>query len=238
MNSPFARQKAIFLLIVGGAVILAGTAVGIVTWRAVQPTPNLPATATAETANAERETRLQAEVAATAASATATAVSARATEVALKATEAALSAAAGASTGPVLGQGETWDGLKIEIIDLKADAWPLIQAHNQFNDPPLPGRRMMLVTLRITNVSGDPQTPIKLDESDFKVMGSLKTPYTTYGEETRCGVVPDAVDGTLLPGQSMSGNICVQVPVDETGFVLIYDRYSGDMPAVTIPFSE
>ncbi len=50
-----------------------------------------------------------------------------------------------APTGTV----KTWNGLLISVEDVDPNAWPLIKAHNQFNDPPLNGRQMLLITLRV-----------------------------------------------------------------------------------------
>lgn len=132
----------------------------------------------------------------------------------------------------------TWNGLQIEILAVNLNGWPLLQAYNQFNDPPLSGRRMMLINIKLTNVSGPAGEYIPVTATDFQVIGSHNTAYSTYAEETRCGVVPDALDGILPQNTWMSGNVCVQVPTDERDFKLIYEPYGGDQPALYFDLPE
>lgn len=43
-------------------------------------------------------------------------------------------------------------GWEITVVDVNGDAWPAIQAENEYNDPPEQGYRMVLITVRVTNV--------------------------------------------------------------------------------------
>lgn len=132
----------------------------------------------------------------------------------------------------------TWNGLQIEILEVNRDGWPLLQAFNQFNDPPVPDRQMMLIYLKLTNVAGPKGEYVPITATDFQVIGSHNTPYSTYAEESHCGVVPDDLEG-ILPQQGwMSGNICVQVPQDEQEFKLIYEPSGGDYPALYFALPE
>jgi hypothetical protein len=168
--------------------------------------------------------------------ATATVVAFRSTEIAIAVTEAALTSAP--PSPAVLGSNYTWDDLLIEIVAVNKDAWLLVQANNQFNDPPAAGKRMLLITVKITSV-GDPEAePIRIAQSNFKVVGDRHVVYNTYGEETSCGVVPDALNGVVAHDHSMTGTVCVQVPEDEGNFILVYDRYTGGDPAIYIPLLE
>jgi len=123
----------------------------------------------------------------------------------------------------------TRDGLKIDIAGINYNAWPLIKAHNYLNDPPLDGMTMLLITLRVTNVAGAPEEPVKLWDSDFKLVGSRKTMYETY--QVSCGVIPDELNGVVAPGHFFDANICFQISTDETDFQLIYAP-SSSTPAV------
>jgi hypothetical protein len=178
--------------------------------------------------------------------ATAAAVAVRATEVALTATEVAVAATRAAAENP-LPVGETaagtdeltWNGLKIRVVAVNREAWPLIQAQNQNNEPPLPGKTMLLITAEVTNVAGPEETPVSINTSDFKLIGERRLLYTTYDEESRCGVIPDELDGVVArQSYPMSGNICFQVPQAEGGFQLVYEQYVGDYPAVYIDLPE
>ena len=183
---------------------------------------------------------------------TAAALSNRATAVSLAATAVALGQAnaplpvntpspesGSLNPPPSLSENLTWDGLRIDILSVNNDAWSLVQAQNPNNDPPLRGKRMMMVTVQVTNVEGQSDEPIKVNAMDFSLMGNRRVVYGPYGSETSCGVVPDELDGVVAPGGgSISGNICVQVPQDEKDFVLIYERFVGDHPAVYFRVSE
>ena len=139
-------------------------------------------------------------------------------------------------TSGILGGKETWNGLEIKILKFTKDGWPLIEAHNQFNDPPIKGKEMLLVTIEVRKVSAEGEDTISVDSSDFKVVGDKKIIYTTFSSETSCGVVPDRLDGVVTADHSISGAICVQVPKGEENFILIYETYVGGNPAVYIPF--
>lgn len=138
---------------------------------------------------------------------------------------------------------QTWNGLEITILNYTKEGWPLIEAQNHLNEPPLEGKKMLLITVEVKRVKGageDPagEEPVSITASDFTVVGDFKEVYTTYNEHTRCGVIPDRLDGVVTYDYSISGSICVQVPEDEGGFILVYDDYSGGDPAVYIPLPE
>jgi len=171
-------------------------------------------------------------------SATATVMALRSTKIALAATEVALTAPPPTPTAstlnPILGGQKTWNGLHIQVTDVQTNAWPLIQAYNQNNTPPLPGKRMLLVTLKITAPDNKEDTPLTIDDTDFKVVGERKKIYTTYSEETRCGVIPGRLGGVVTADFPLTGSICVQTPENEEDFVLIYEDYTGSQPAIYI----
>ncbi len=171
--------------------------------------------------------------------ATVTVVALQSTKVAIAATEAALlapplPAATSSTIDPILSGEKTWNGLHIQVTNVQKDAWYLVQTYNQYNDPPLPGKRMLLITLNITAPDNKETAPIVVQESDFKVVGDKKEIYTTYDEGTRCGVIPGQLGGVVSANFSLVGSICVQVPEDEEGFSLIYESYLGNQPAVYI----
>ena len=110
------------------------------------------------------------------------------------------------------------NGTEIVVTNITADAWGLVRAENQFNDPPGEGNRFYLVAVEVANVSGDDS--INVFESDFKLIGENRTVYTTFDDS--CGVIPDPLDGELFVGGRTSGNICFQIPQGEGGLVLIH----------------
>jgi hypothetical protein len=180
--------------------------------------------------------------------ATITAVAIRATDVALSATEIAVAATKAAIEGKDQPQETlsgrpgsddlTWEGLQIEITNVVDGAWPLIKAQNQNNEPPLQNRKMLLITVRISSADGPKEEAIALDDSDFQLIGSFNQLYTSWGELTGCGVVPDDLDGVVARNIWLEGNVCFQVPLDETGFKLIYQPRTGDYPALYFDVPE
>jgi hypothetical protein len=98
---------------------------------------------------------------------------------------------------------------------------------------------MLMITVEVTNVAGSEETPVGINTSDFQLIGERRQLYTTYNEESNCGVIPDDLDGVVArQSYPMSGNICFQVPQDEGGFQLIYEPYVGDYPAVYIDLPQ
>ena len=77
------------------------------------------------------------------------------------------------------------NGTEIVVTNITADAWGLVRAENQFNDPPGEGNRFYLVAVEVANVSGDDS--INVSESDFKLIGENRTVYTTFDDS--CGVI-------------------------------------------------
>ena len=142
----------------------------------------------------------------TAVSIRSTLVSVEATQAAIEATETALNASSisSSSLAPLPETATTWDGLHIEVIEVNHDAWPLIKAHNQFNDSPESNKRMMLVTLRVSNVEGPEEEFIRLSTSDFAFIGNQQILYKTFRDEVRCGVIPNRLDSTLERGMTMT----------------------------------
>ena len=71
----------------------------------------------------------------------------------------------------------TWDGLRVEIVDVNYDAWALVTAQNQFNDPPLAGKSMLMVTVPIF-------VPLETGLQRFSVIpaGSRRASILTNGE--------------------------------------------------------
>ncbi len=102
------------------------------------------------------------------------------------------------STSPPAGLGEsrdnpvpvgvpflTSDGFEWTVVGVDFDAWPEVQAENQFNDPPAEGNRMIMVTLKVTNVSSE-EEPAHVSSYDWELLGSKSVLY-----DTSCGVIPD-----------------------------------------------
>jgi hypothetical protein len=119
---------------------------------------------------------------------------------------------------------DTWltpNGLEIAVESINLDAWNVVLAENQFNDPPAGGNRHLMINLNVSNKSGGP-TPIDVSQYDFHIVGSTGL-YRGQGSQ-RCGVIPNPVGATLYSGGALQGNICFEVGETETEFILSYGR--------------
>ena len=103
----------------------------------------------------------------------------------------------------------------IQIVPVDTDAWPEIQAENQFNDPPPAGKRFVLWTVQIWNQRGSFDEPEVAWEYGFQLVGNRGVEYTPAGES--CGYTPSSLFERLYLGGSGTGTICVAVPIDEVG---------------------
>lgn len=130
---------------------------------------------------------------------------------------------AGQSRGDPIPLGQTLEvppGWEVTVIGVNPDAWPVVQAENMFNDPPEEGYRMVLITVRVTNVQAGDEPDI-IGEGDFELVGSRGQVYKAY--ERSCGVTPNQLSAELFPGGTADGTVCFQAGTDETDLVLIAD---------------
>jgi hypothetical protein len=96
----------------------------------------------------------------------------------------------------------------VDAVDL--DAWPEIQAENQFNAPPAAGRQFVMFHVTTTYAGTD--TANAGFDLNWAVVGSLGN---TFGGsmDDYCGVIPEDLDnaGELFAGATAEGNVCVSV---------------------------
>lgn len=212
-----------FFAIIGLAVVTVCflAPAGLFLTRQFGP-PDPAATAQAE---ADRAAAVLATEAALNNLATDTALAAKAAEIEATQTTLAVTPPATASERDL-----TWDGLRLEVTAVERNAWPLIQAQNANNEPPEIDWTMLLITLRVSNVEGSPETPLSLRESDFQLIDSRGRTYKSF--ERSCQVIPDELDVTLGLSHTADGNVCFQVPESGEGFQLIYQPF--DLPTTTL----
>jgi len=120
----------------------------------------------------------------------------------------------------------TDDGLGITVMSVDADAWPEVKAENYYNDPPKAGYRFLMAKVRIQVVDGYFTNPINVSAYGFGVVGSSAVLAGTCGSYP---LLPDELAATMFHGGVTQGNLCVEVPEDETD-LLIY--YKGDSATV------
>ena len=107
------------------------------------------------------------------------------------------------------------------VTGIVEDAWTIVQAENQFNDPPEPGNRFYMLTVAVSYVSG--ADSLKVAEADYSLIGDNRTVYTPFGNS--CGVIPDSLEAELFPGGQTEGNICFQIEADDGNFILIHEPF-------------
>jgi hypothetical protein len=119
------------------------------------------------------------------------------------------------------GSGEHWT---LRFISTQPDATAAVLAANQFNDPPAPGNQFFLASVEAHYVSGVAARNPTIVAWDLMTVGPANVVYSVFGSSSRCGVVPDDLlfKGDLLPGGSMVGNICWQVPSSEAGSLIAF----------------
>ena len=117
----------------------------------------------------------------------------------------------------------------MQITAVDTDAWPEIQAENQFNDPPPSGKQFVLWTLSVWNQRGSVDEPEYVTESGFELVGNRGVEYQTFEDGVSCGVTPNDLSENLYQGGMVTGTVCFAVPTDEIGdgLNLHYEDYQG-----------
>ncbi|SEH73126.1 hypothetical protein SAMN04489835_3401 [Mycolicibacterium rutilum] len=97
------------------------------------------------------------------------------------------------------------------VLGQPREAWSLIEAENQFNDPPDPGMEFWMVPIRATYTGSESGHPMLVS---VKFVGADNR---TYSDD--CGVIPNPLNqiGELYSGGVAEGNACVQVPAGADG---------------------
>jgi len=109
------------------------------------------------------------------------------------------------------------EGLEITVLEVQRDAWPQIQAMNQFNDKPAEGREYILVKVRVRYIGGQEQT-ITVNPFLFKVTGEKLVIY-----EQPSLVIDGQLRTELFKGGTFTGWLALEVTQGEQGLILIYD---------------
>ena len=117
-----------------------------------------------------------------------------------------------------------WE-LKVESVDW--DAWPEIEAENQFNDPPAAGNKFVLIGISVRNSGTEADS---YSSSGVSAVGSRAVEYRTFTDY--CGVIPDDFEDItrIFSGGELQGTICYEVvSSDINSLVLFGDRRTFDI---------
>ena len=116
------------------------------------------------------------------------------------------------------------DGTVIRVLGIVEDAREQIAAENQFNDPPEEGMRFFMISVEVA-YPPDASGSVEVASYDFKLIGNNRVVH-----DSSCGfsVIPDALGSVeVFSGGQAIGNICFQIPEDETGLILIHEPGFG-----------
>lgn len=109
------------------------------------------------------------------------------------------------------------DFYSVQVAVQDADAWPALQQANQFNDPPGPGEKYILVSFTFTGLSSEPVDP-SLEIYDYSIAtpdGRLFTDAFAVVPGTDLSDSPELYDG-----QSFTGNVAYLVPADSSSWLV------------------
>ncbi|HXK32710.1 MAG TPA: DUF4352 domain-containing protein [Dehalococcoidia bacterium] len=120
------------------------------------------------------------------------------------------------------GSAVTVGDMRITVVsaDLNAD----LAAVSEFDPTPVAGRRAVLVRVRVEHAGeASSDETVDVSESMFSLTGSGNVVYDGFSEDESCGFLADGIDAELFAGGSAEGDVCFQVPEDETGLLLIVE---------------
>jgi hypothetical protein len=114
---------------------------------------------------------------------------------------------------------DNWEISVSEVIR-GADAWNMVLAANQFNDPPEDGFEYVAVKVKVRNI-GTEDEAMNIDAYSFNTTGSAGVLH-----DAPSVVEPEpALSVYLFPGGEFEGWIIMQAAIDETNLLLIYEDW-------------
>ena len=108
----------------------------------------------------------------------------------------------------------------LTVIDVIPDAWGVILAENQYNDPPREGMQFFIATIEIQYTGND--TLETGGAYGYLAVGQSGVSYTS-GDYPGCGLYPNRLEDTeLFPGGTISANLCWEIRVEDVGSLTMY----------------
>jgi hypothetical protein len=117
----------------------------------------------------------------------------------------------------------------VQVNSVNFDAWPVLQAANEFNSPPPSGWVDVLANLSAT-YQGAGSASLNFDfDLNLGMLGASNVLYTDFTQS--CGVSPDPNDldfTTIYQGGTAVYNQCWQVPqADVPSLELVYTQMTN-----------
>ena len=110
------------------------------------------------------------------------------------------------------------DGIAIAVVSSELDATDTVEDERTYNDPPAEGNKYAIVRVRVENTTDDSTTTLAIRWLDFGIATAsdeFRVPYA-------CGVFPDSLELRLFGGMVNEGNLCFEIPANETDLTLFY----------------
>lgn len=114
-----------------------------------------------------------------------------------------------------------WE-MAVQEIRRGEAAWTLVEAANEYNEPPEAGMEYVAVRIRVRNIYLEDAAAF-LSKYNFRSMGNAGV---IYDPPSVVGPEPD-LDVHLFPGGEGEGWIVVQVGLNENGLILIFEPTFG-----------
>ena len=127
------------------------------------------------------------------------------------------------------------DDTEIRVLGIIPDARRQVAEENSFNDPPGEGMRFYMIRLEVV-YPADAFGSVDVAARDFSLIGDNRVVYVGLS----CGVIPDRLRSEIFAGGRVEGNICLEIPEDEGGFILIHEpEYGADSRRfLRLPYGE
>ena len=111
---------------------------------------------------------------------------------------------------------------ELKVISVDTDAWPEIEAENQFNVPPAAGNRFVMVEIEVHYHGTSSE---RFSGESLSAVGTRAVEYTTFGNS--CSVIPDSFPShtRVFSGGRLQGNICFEVQTSDIASLLLFGDY-------------
>lgn len=108
--------------------------------------------------------------------------------------------------------------ITVDAVEPLADE--LVEAENEFNEPPAAGNQVFMITVTVTNVGSEATAPWL--DLNFQAVGDAGVGYTEF--DNSCGVIPSGGMnvGDVFPGGTVTFNVCWQIASDDADSLVMY----------------
>jgi len=120
---------------------------------------------------------------------------------------------------------------ELKVVSVDWDAWPEIQAANQFADPPDPGNRYVSVRISVGNRASTPREFHTLVRNKIGTVGASLVAQDSRDASNSCtyNKMPDKFDNErdIFPGGELEGSVCFEVLSSDINSLFLYGDYDA-----------